>query len=66
MRAYRNIRFIEGPDVADIQEQGRKSIVGRLDEKSYFRKPEHKAKVRRLLKRQDRMKQYRIDRRDEE
>jgi hypothetical protein len=30
MRAYRHIRFIEGPDIGDIQSQGRKSSVGRI------------------------------------
>jgi hypothetical protein len=30
MRAYQNIRFIEGPDVYDIRIQGRKTSVGRL------------------------------------
>jgi hypothetical protein len=30
MRAYKNIKFVECPDVADIQCDGRKSCVGRL------------------------------------
>lgn len=30
MKAYKNIRFIEYPDIADILEQGRKSSVGKL------------------------------------
>jgi hypothetical protein len=30
MRAYRNIKFINGPDVRDIQSQGRKSVTGRI------------------------------------
>lgn len=30
MRAYKNIKFVEFPDVADIQCDGRKSSTGRL------------------------------------
>ena len=54
MRAYRNIRFIEGPDVADIQSQGRKSIVGRIKRGRGYCAPVSKAATRRYLKRVDR------------
>jgi hypothetical protein len=64
MRAYNNIKFYEFPDVGDIQEQGRRSRVGRPgvnlnegkivhNDRGYCR-PKHKAAVRRYLKRKDR------------
>lgn len=53
VRAYRTIRFIEYPDVADIQSQARKSSVGRLDERGYIRNTERKRAIRRMLKRRD-------------
>jgi hypothetical protein len=30
MRAYQTIRFIEGPDIADIKQQARKTSVGKI------------------------------------
>lgn len=30
MRAYKSIRFTEGPDVADIRNEGRRSRIGRI------------------------------------
>lgn len=61
MRAYKNIRFIDGPDIADIRSQGRKSSVGRNDEKNYTRVPHFKATIRRVLKRRDRASENRFD-----
>lgn len=67
MRAYQTIRFIEHPDVADIQAQGRKSRIGRLPgtERGYV-KPEQKARVRRMLKRRDRHNVDQLMKHDEE
>jgi len=30
MRAYRNIKFTEGPDIADVKSEGRRTRVGRI------------------------------------
>lgn len=56
MRAYRTIRFVEFPDVADIKADARKSSVGRLagDESTYSRNTASKRRVRRAMKRRDR------------
>jgi hypothetical protein len=67
MRAYQNSRFIEGPDVADIREQGRASHVGKLPErcgvfKPYFRNAEARRATRRSLKRADKNKTSRLER----
>jgi hypothetical protein len=37
MRPYKTIRLIEGPDVGDINSEGRKSSVGRMDQRGYFK-----------------------------
>ena len=53
MRAYKFYRFEQYPDIVDILNDGRKSSVGRLDEKSYC-SPSNKRRIRRYLKRRDR------------
>jgi hypothetical protein len=55
MRPYRNTRLTEGPDVADIRCEGRRTGVGGKD---YFKgRREKKAANRRQLKRADRQKE---------
>jgi hypothetical protein len=61
MRAYHNIRLTDAPDILDIQIEGRKSSVGRFDEKSYIRKSANKKAIRRGLKRRDRAAQIRLE-----
>lgn len=60
MRPYQNIKLEEFPDVADIQEGGRKSSVGCLQNKSgLYRssiKSNKKKSTRRSLKRSDKQK----------
>lgn len=58
MRPYKYYKFAEYPDVMDIQRDGRKSRVGRLegDESTYGRNTERKKKIRRALKRRDKRK----------
>jgi hypothetical protein len=61
MRAYQNQRFIEGPDVGDVQSEGRASHIGKIAEKSgefkpYTRNPENRRATRRTLKRRDKQR----------
>lgn len=72
MKPYQTIRLTEGPDVADIRTEGRKSAVGRVaiingkptrfwrrNPNADYRgycKPAAKAKARRILKRSDKNK----------
>lgn len=65
MRAYHNIRFIEHPDIGDIQSQGRASHVGKIPEKCgvfkpYIRNSASRRSIRRYLKRVDRRLQDRL------
>lgn len=67
MRAYRNIKFIELADVADIQQHGRKSSVGRCidngrDYRGYIKNTEYKKRLRRALKKRDNNIEKRIER----
>jgi hypothetical protein len=57
MRPYKTIRLIEGPDVADIKSEGRKSSVGRLDQRGYFKNRASKRATRRAMKKADRNRQ---------
>lgn len=62
MRAYETIKFTERPDVADIRSEGRKSSVGKLRHgggRGYC-KPVAKRRVRRALKRADKVRASRI------
>jgi len=65
MRAYQTIKFILGPDVADIQADGRKSSIGRFREKGGDYKPysrsDNKKKTRRYLKRSDKARIERLE-----
>ena len=38
MRAYRNIKFTEGPDIADVKSEGRRTRVGRIPRGETFTK----------------------------
>jgi hypothetical protein len=69
MKPYRTIRLTEQPDVADIQAEGRKSSVGRFAEKGgdfkpYTRNASARKAVRRALKKADKNRQAREDRRN--
>jgi len=60
MKAYQNKKLVEGPDVADIREEGRRSAVGKFrgkggDYRGYC-KSKNKRVTRRLLKRADKAK----------
>lgn len=66
MRAYEFHRFEEWPDVGDIQEDCRKSCIGKLPEKCgvfkpYIRRAKNRKQARRIMKRRDKA---RMDRRD--
>jgi len=54
MRPYSNIRLTEAPDVGDIRSEGRKSSVGRLDGRGYFKNRVSKRATRRALKKANR------------
>ena len=58
MRPYKTKRLTEGPDVGDIQCEGRKSSIGKLKTKSgeykpYTRSGKQRKRIRRRLKRSD-------------
>lgn len=57
MKPYKTIKLTEYPDVADIQNEGRKSSVGRIPNKEHEYKPYSRSKnrkrIRRILKRID-------------
>jgi hypothetical protein len=55
MHPYQHKRLTEGPDIADIQNEGRRSGVGRLSKKSGDCRPycRNKKSIRRTLKRAD-------------
>ena len=60
MKPYENKKLNEFPDVADIQEEGRKSSVGKISGKSGDTRPYSRSKnrkaTRRTLKRSDKAK----------
>jgi hypothetical protein len=64
MKPYQTRKLIEGPDVADIQAEGRHSSVGRLPGKSGDYRPycrgANRKTIRRQLKRADKSKAMRI------
>lgn len=64
MKPYKFRKLTEGPDIADIQAEGRHSRAGRFDEKSYTN-PKAKRQARRRLKRQDKHQQDIQDQLDE-
>lgn len=56
MKAYGINSFDQNPDVADINEQGRKSSVGRFDQRGYFKNKSVKRQIRRRFKRVERQR----------
>lgn len=64
MRAYRTIKFIEGPDLVDLHSQARKSSVGHSGRRSVrggIKDKRSKAATRRNLKRSDKAVTAKID-----
>ncbi len=64
MKAYRTIKFIESPDLVDLQSQARKSSEGRSGARSVrggIKDKRAKAATRRIMKRADKAATAKID-----